>query len=153
MPVVYAAPCDVVQMAVADDGSWPKALPLEGYNAAIDAAIAGGDKIQISDVAVFTYLLCSVKNPRKVLKEVKRVLVKGGSVVFLEHVGFPNGTWQRLLQSAVTPLSRITCCNCHLNRDSVKEIENAGFSKVTAHYIDAEMNVLLRRPAYGMAVL
>ncbi|KAL3189579.1 hypothetical protein MRX96_002614, partial [Rhipicephalus microplus] len=106
-----------------------------------------------SDVAVFTYLLCSVKNPRKVLKEVKRVLVKGGSVVFLEHVGFPNGTWQRLLQSAVTPLSRITCCNCHLNRDSVKEIENAGFSKVTAHYIDAEMNVLLRRPAYGMAVL
>ncbi|XP_075744351.1 thiol S-methyltransferase TMT1A-like [Rhipicephalus microplus] len=96
---------------------------------------------------------CYFAIPRKVFKEVKRVLVKGGSVVFLEHVGFPNGTWQKLLQSAVTPLWKITCCNCHLNRDSVKEIENAGFLKVTAHYNIADMNVLLRRQACGMAVL
>lgn len=105
------------------------------------------------DVVMFSYLLCSAKDSRKVLEEVKRVLVKGGSLVFLEHVGFPHGTWQRLVQNAVTPLWKVTCCNCHLNRDSVKQIEDAGFSHVTARYIDLHMTVLLRRQAYGTAVL
>ncbi|XP_075553476.1 thiol S-methyltransferase TMT1B-like [Dermacentor variabilis] len=104
------------------------------------------------DVVMFTYLLCSVKNARKVLEEAKRVMVKGGTLIFLEHVAFPEGTWQRLLQNAVTPLWKVTCCNCHLNRDSVKQIEDAGFSYVTAKYIDADTNVLLSRHAYGIAI-
>ncbi|XP_037521129.1 putative methyltransferase-like protein 7A [Rhipicephalus sanguineus] len=105
------------------------------------------------DVVMFSYLLCSVKDSSKVLKEAKRVLVNGGSLIFLEHVGFPVGTWQRFVQNAVTPLWKITCCNCHLNRDSVRQIENAGFSHVTAHYTDADTSVLLRRQAYGIATL
>ncbi|XP_049528069.1 thiol S-methyltransferase METTL7B-like [Dermacentor silvarum] len=99
------------------------------------------------DVVMFTYLLCSVKNPREVLEKAKRVMVKGGTLIFLEHVAFHRGTWQRLVQNAVTPLWTITCCNGHLNRDSVQQIEDAGFSRVMAYYIDADIDVILRRQA------
>ncbi|XP_070395464.1 thiol S-methyltransferase TMT1B-like [Dermacentor albipictus] len=60
------------------------------------------------DVVLFTYLLCSVQDGRKVLEEAKRVLVKGGQLIFLEHVAHPKWTWPRLLQSLITPLWKIT---------------------------------------------
>ncbi|XP_049528174.1 putative methyltransferase-like protein 7A [Dermacentor silvarum] len=104
------------------------------------------------DVVMFTYLLCSVKNGRDVLDEVKRVLVKGGHLIFLEHIAFPRGTWQRALQNLMTPLWMFFCCNCHLNRDSAELIEAAGFSHVSASYVNVEMGLVLNNQAYGFAI-
>ncbi|XP_077486148.1 thiol S-methyltransferase TMT1B-like [Amblyomma americanum] len=59
------------------------------------------------DAVIFTYLLCSVKSGEKILEEVQRGLVKGGHLIFLEHVAFPKGTWQRVLQDLMTPLWRL----------------------------------------------
>ncbi|XP_037579802.1 thiol S-methyltransferase METTL7B-like [Dermacentor silvarum] len=104
------------------------------------------------DVVLFTYILCSVQDGRKVLEEAKRVLVKGGHLIFLEHVGFPTGTWPRLVQGLLTPLWKILFANCHLNRDSAKLIEDAGFSHVSTNYIYADMCSLLSRQVYGVAI-
>ncbi|XP_077485608.1 thiol S-methyltransferase TMT1B-like [Amblyomma americanum] len=103
------------------------------------------------DVVMFTYLLCSVNNGRKVLEEAKRVLAKGGRLIFLEHVAYPKGTWRRLLQNLMTPLWTVFCCNCHLNRESMQLIEAACFSQVTIHYIDVPMGTVLNHQAYGIA--
>lgn len=105
------------------------------------------------DVVLFTYLLCSVQDGRKVLEEAKRVLVKGGHLIFLEHVAYPKGTWPRLFQSLITPLWKITCGNCHLQRDSARLIETAGFSQVTTHYVYADMCSILNYQVYGVAIL
>ncbi|KAL1478993.1 hypothetical protein MTO96_052237 [Rhipicephalus appendiculatus] len=110
----------------------------------------GGNFAHISRTVKYTNVDPNAQFRSACLKELRRN-PKGGSLIFLEHVAFPDGAWQRLLQNVVTPLWRITCCNCHLNRESVKQIEDAGFSNVTAHYIDADINVLLRRQVYGIA--
>ncbi|XP_054922216.1 thiol S-methyltransferase TMT1B-like [Dermacentor andersoni] len=104
------------------------------------------------DVVLFTYLLCSVQDGRRVLEEAKRVLVKGGQLIFLEHVAHPERTWPRLLQSLITPLWKITCANCHLDRDSAKLIENAGFSQVTTDYIYVDMCTILSYQVFGVAI-
>ncbi|XP_077486770.1 thiol S-methyltransferase TMT1B-like [Amblyomma americanum] len=104
------------------------------------------------DVVMFSYLLCSAINGRKVLEETKRVLVKGGHLIFLEHVAWPRGTWQRLLQHVMTPLWSFFCCNCHLNRDSGELVAAAGFSHVAAQYSHVSMGIVLNYQVYGFAV-
>ncbi|XP_077486150.1 thiol S-methyltransferase TMT1A-like [Amblyomma americanum] len=104
------------------------------------------------DAVMFTYLLCSAKDGRRVLEEAKRVLCKGGHLIFLEHVAYPRDTWQRLLQHAMTPLWTIFCCNCHLNRESEKLIESVGFSQVTIRYVHVPLGIVINHQAYGIAV-
>ncbi|GBN09445.1 Methyltransferase-like protein 7A [Araneus ventricosus] len=82
------------------------------------------------DVVVCTYVLCSVKNVRSVLKEVKRVLKPGGKFLVLEHVMYPSSTWNAILQSLTSPLWNIYFDGCNLNRKNDEEIRNTGFSDV-----------------------
>ncbi|KAH7937402.1 hypothetical protein HPB49_011706 [Dermacentor silvarum] len=77
---------------------------------------------------------------------------KGGHLIFLEHIAFPRGTWQRALQNLMTPLWMFFCCNCHLNRDSAELIEAAGFSHVSVSYVNVEIGLVLNNQAYGFAI-
>lgn len=104
------------------------------------------------DAVIVTHLLCSVHCPEKVLRECRRVLVKGGRLVFMEHVAQPKGSLGRILQSVLSPLWCITCCGCCLNRDSGDVIENAGFAEVHLHEAHVDMPVILTRHVYGYAV-
>jgi ubiquinone/menaquinone biosynthesis C-methylase UbiE len=76
------------------------------------------------DTAVITFVLCSVEDQRRVLAEVWRVLGPGGRLVLLEHVRGEGrvARWQ----DRMTPLHR-KLGNCHLNRETRKEIAAAGF--------------------------
>jgi ubiquinone/menaquinone biosynthesis C-methylase UbiE len=47
------------------------------------------------DAVVGTYVLCSVDDPAATLAEVRRVLVPGGRVIFVDHVIAPPGTLKR----------------------------------------------------------
>jgi ubiquinone/menaquinone biosynthesis C-methylase UbiE len=80
-----------------------------------------------ADAVVFSLVLCSVDQP-SALAEARRVLRPGGRLRFLEHVQAPEpGTarrWQRVLDVAGRP--RLTG-GCHLARDTVGAIEEAGF--------------------------
>lgn len=105
------------------------------------------------DVVLLTYLLCSVTDPLKVLREAKRVLVKGGRLIYLEHVAYPKGTWQRFVQDLVQPLWKVITCNCHIDRDCHEDLMYmAGFSHVNINCVLVDMPVLVNRQAYGDAV-
>ncbi|XP_077539954.1 thiol S-methyltransferase TMT1B-like isoform X1 [Haemaphysalis longicornis] len=105
------------------------------------------------DVVLLTYIFCSVNDPAKVLSEAKRLLVKGGRLIFIEHVAYPRGTWQRLLQDVVSPLWKLTACHCHLTRNCHHDLmKKLGFSDVTVNYLYVDMPIVTSRHAYGQAV-
>jgi len=81
-----------------------------------------------------THVLCSVDNPIIVLQEIKRVLRKQGRFLFLEHVCSAD-KGERLLQSLLTPATKVLSGNCHLNRDTGELIRTAGFSRVIINKI------------------
>jgi ubiquinone/menaquinone biosynthesis C-methylase UbiE len=78
------------------------------------------------DAVVACYVLCSVADPARALKEVSRVLRPGGEVRVYEHVR-STGPRAAFLQDLVTPLWHRVGCNCHPNRDTVAALRQAGF--------------------------
>lgn len=85
------------------------------------------------DTVVATLVLCSVGDQRRVLAEVRRVLVTGGAFRFIEHIREDNSALGRM-QDSVTPLWRRCAGGCHLNRRTVAAIEAAGFEVVTVRH-------------------
>lgn len=79
------------------------------------------------DTVVFTLLFCSVADPRQGIREVRRVLKPGGRLIFMEHVlGCSPST--KGLQRRLTPYWRRISGNCHLDRETLTLIEEAGFT-------------------------
>ena len=99
----------------------------------------GLDKIHISDgtaehiraedesfdCVVAFIVFCCISNPGIALKEIKRVLKRGGYFVFLEHVAAPEGTSIRRWQNRLNPIWRIVGDN--INRETEEAIITAGF--------------------------
>jgi ubiquinone/menaquinone biosynthesis C-methylase UbiE len=79
------------------------------------------------DAVVGTYVLCSVDDPTAVLAEVRRVLVPGGRVIFIDHVIAPPRTLKRAVQRVATPISKRVCHGCHWDRDTERALVEAGF--------------------------
>ncbi|WP_170296920.1 class I SAM-dependent methyltransferase [Agromyces salentinus] len=82
------------------------------------------------DAVVGTYVLCSVTDVAAALAEVRRVLVPGGRVVFVDHVAAPRGSVKRVIQDVASPFSRRLDHGCHWNRDPQPVLEAAGFTGV-----------------------
>lgn len=79
------------------------------------------------DAVVGTYVLCSVRDQAAALAEVRRVLVPGGRVVFVDHVIAPPRTLKRVVQRVATPFSKRICHGCHWDRDTERALVDAGF--------------------------
>jgi SAM-dependent methyltransferase len=79
------------------------------------------------DAVVSTFVLCSVRDQRETLLQIRRVLRPGGRLFFLEHVAAEAGSarlaWQRRIEPAWTRLSG----HCHLTRHTDDAIRDAGF--------------------------
>jgi ubiquinone/menaquinone biosynthesis C-methylase UbiE len=87
------------------------------------------------DAAVSTFSLCTIPDARAALAEVRRVLVPGGRLFFLEHGRAPDAgvlRWQRRLNELQGRLFG----GCHLDREIDRLIADAGFEIETldAHY-------------------
>jgi ubiquinone/menaquinone biosynthesis C-methylase UbiE len=96
------------------------------------------------DAVVSTTVLCSVRDPQQVLREILRVLKPGGQFVFIEHVAAPANTRQRRRQGFLRPLWRKASDGCHLDRETWVMIEQAGFSRVQLDHF--RLNVPLVSP-------
>lgn len=78
------------------------------------------------DTAVTTWSLCTIPNPVRALREVRRVLRNSGQLIFVEHGLAPEprvGT----LQNRLTPLWCRCAGGCHLNRPIAELVREAGF--------------------------
>ncbi|XP_066934426.1 thiol S-methyltransferase TMT1A-like [Clytia hemisphaerica] len=91
------------------------------------------------DCVLSTIVLCSVKNQKNVLREIKRVLKPGCRFYFMENVIANNGSIMSRFQNALNPVNKVILDGCNVNRETLPEIKNAGFSKV--HYERFEANL------------
>jgi ubiquinone/menaquinone biosynthesis C-methylase UbiE len=113
------------RLADARAGSGPRRAP-EIVQAPADA-LPFADRA--FDVVVSTLVLCSVPDVDRTLAEIRRVLVPGGRLVFLEHVAAGNDqTKRRRWQGRVEPFWKRIAGNCHLTRDTAGSLTNAGFA-------------------------
>jgi ubiquinone/menaquinone biosynthesis C-methylase UbiE len=77
------------------------------------------------DTIVCTLTLCSIPDVGHALGEIRRVLRPGGQFLFLEHGLAPDAgvaRWQRRLD----PLQQRLGGGCHLNRDTLALVRDAG---------------------------
>lgn len=70
------------------------------------------------DAVVITKVLCSVRDPAAALREVSRVLAKGGRLGYVEHVAAPRGSLLEAQQLLLDPAQQKLAGNCHLHRDT-----------------------------------
>lgn len=76
------------------------------------------------DVAVATFVFCSVPDPVLGLSELSRVLPPGGAVLLLEHVRSPI-PWLGRLMDILNPVM-VRLIGANINRDTLGNVERAG---------------------------
>jgi SAM-dependent methyltransferase len=98
-------------------------VPFEILGVAVEAAVLPDAAFE---TIVATLTLCTVADPKVTAAAIARWLVPGGRLLFIEHVAGlrGRGRWQR----AVTPLWSKVAGGCHLDRDTVATLRQAGLS-------------------------
>jgi len=78
------------------------------------------------DTVVMTWTLCSIPDPVRALRDMRRVLRPGGRLLFVEHGLAPDPNVVRW-QDRLTPVWKSIGGGCHLNRAVASLIDLAGF--------------------------
>lgn len=130
-------PSDVVEVLAVEPAALAKKLAarrIERSRVPVVHVGLDGQAIPLEDSscdsALATFTLCTVPDAQQVLSEVLRVLRPGGSFHFLEHGLSPDGSvarWQRRLE----PVQRRLADGCHLTRDPIGLLSDAGFDIVS----------------------
>jgi SAM-dependent methyltransferase len=79
-----------------------------------------------ADTAVVSYALCTIPDPEAALREVRRILKPGGRLLFIEHARSAE-PWRSRWQDRLNGLWGRIAGGCHLNRNPLQLIEDAGF--------------------------
>ncbi|XP_061688929.1 N6-adenosine-methyltransferase TMT1A-like [Syngnathoides biaculeatus] len=104
------------------------------------------------DVVVCTLVLCSVRDVKMVLREVRRVLKTGGAFYFLEHVASKPSTWTFFLQQTLDPLWFYIGDGCTITRATWNDLESAGFSQLHLKHIEAPVTSVIRPHIVGYSI-
>jgi len=109
------------------------------------------------DAVVSTLTLCAVKDQTKAISEIKRVLKPGGKFMFWEHVlSQTDAAFQKKQIEATAQADAMTdlrkADNCHFDRETLKVIQAAGFSKVDGDYFDLDNQGFLKPTIAGIAI-
>ncbi|WP_029889402.1 class I SAM-dependent methyltransferase [Polycyclovorans algicola] len=78
------------------------------------------------DTVVCTFTLCTIPDPLRALREMRRVLKPDGELLFCEHGRAPDVSVQRW-QDRLTPWWKPIAGGCHLNRDVPEMLRDGGF--------------------------
>ena len=89
------------------------------------------------DTVVFTYTLCSVPDPARVLAAAHRALKRDGMLVFCEHARAPDQSvhdWQKRIE----PVWKVLAGGCHLTRNPAQQLRDAAFTidSLEEHYVE-----------------
>ena len=106
----------------------------ESLGSCADVRLAKAEKLPVEDATVdsvvSTLVLCSVDDAEAAIAEVLRILKPGGRFIFLEHVAAPLGTTLGAFQRALRTPWRWLVDGCHLDRETGRLIQGAGFREV-----------------------
>jgi len=101
----------------------------------------GENMSQISDesfdAVVCTLTLCSVRDSKKVLDEVHRVLRKNGMFYYLEHVAAERGTITRTFQERLQLVWPYFSGGCSLVSETWAQLDESKFDIVDYHHFSA----------------
>lgn len=110
-------------VAMARTSATGLALPIELVEGIAEAIPLPDHSV---DTVVSTWTLCSIPDVRQALREMRRVLKPGGSLIFAEHGQSPDASVLRW-QNRLTPLWKRIGGGCHLNRPIERLIREADF--------------------------
>ncbi|WP_077356380.1 class I SAM-dependent methyltransferase [Virgibacillus halodenitrificans] len=79
----------------------------------------------VFDSVVSTLVFCTIPDPLQALEEIRRVSKPGAPILFFEHVRMKQPLLAQA-QDMLTPAWKNICDGCHLNRDIVSFLGQAG---------------------------
>ena len=85
-----------------------------------------------ADTVVVTYSLCTIPDPVKALREMRRILKPGGEILFSEHGRAPDSGVAKW-QSRIDPLWSKIAGGCHSGRDIPQLFQQAGLETTELH--------------------
>ena len=81
------------------------------------------------DTIVMTWALCTIPNPARALREMRRVLKPRGRMIFIEH-GLSPDSGVRAWQNGLNPIWSKVAGGCNLNRKIDDLLMSSGFNIV-----------------------
>jgi ubiquinone/menaquinone biosynthesis C-methylase UbiE len=130
VPFYPAAVQSVSAVEPADLGWKLAAKRLTNANVPIERAGLDGQALPFADnsfdAALSTWTMCTIPDIATALAEMRRVLVPGGTLHFVEHGLAPDPEVQ-VWQHRLNPIQKTIAGGCHLDRDIRGLVQTAGF--------------------------
>ena len=102
-------------------------------NIVVNFISSGAEEIPLPDSyfdsVLITYTMCTIPEVARANKEIKRVLKRGGTLIFCEHGEAPDENIRKW-QKRINPFWGKLAGGCNINRKIPSLIQNAGFEIV-----------------------
>ncbi len=123
-----------------DDTMWRRGEERAGEaGVSVERVVAFGEDLPLddesADTAVSTFVLCSVRDPARVLAELYRVVRPGGRLLVMEHVRHPK-RWLAGCQQLVTPVWKRCLAGCHPGRPLQDALAESDWEPVDVDFVD-----------------
>ncbi len=99
------------------------------------------------DCVLATCVFCSVPEPLRGLREIRRVCKAGGKIVMIEHVR-SKGSWLGKLMDFMNPIP-LYVYGANINRRTVEELQVAGFRAADVAVTDLWRDIFKRIVIYN----